>query len=80
LPLTDNLVMTLVPRVGLSEVIVATGDMISPSTFGARKELSVGVRALSPKPANEVEIDAGQGSADLVHRTACGERPEIYRD
>jgi hypothetical protein len=33
--------------------------LISPSTFGACKELSVGVRALSPKPADEVEIDAG---------------------
>jgi hypothetical protein len=47
--------------------------LISPSTFGACKELSVGVRALSPKPADEVKLDARQRSADLVHRTACGE-------
>jgi hypothetical protein len=57
-------------QVGLSEVIVTTGHVISPSTFGACKELSVGVRALSTKPADEVEIDAGQRSADLVHSTA----------
>jgi hypothetical protein len=54
----------------LSEVIVTTGDVMSPSTFGAFKDLSVGVRALSTKPADEVEIDAGQRSADLVHSTA----------
>jgi hypothetical protein len=62
--------MTLVREVGLSEAIVTTGDVISPSTFGYCKELSVGVRALSTKPADEVEIDAGQRSADLVHSTA----------
>jgi|HubBroStandDraft_4_1064222.scaffolds.fasta_scaffold260083_1 hypothetical protein len=33
--------------------------LISPSIFGACKELSVGVRALSTKLADEVEIDAG---------------------
>src|SRR5580692_11981991 len=44
--------------------------LISPSIFGACKELSVGVRALSTKLADEVEIDAGQRSADLVHSTA----------
>jgi hypothetical protein len=54
----------------LSEVIVTTGHVISPSTFGYCKELSVGVQALSTKPADEVEIDAGQRSADLVHSTA----------
>jgi hypothetical protein len=54
----------------LSEVIVTTGDVMSPSTFGAFKDLSVGVRALSTKPADEVEIDAGQRSATLVHSTA----------
>jgi hypothetical protein len=47
------------PEVGLLEVIVTTADVLPPSTFGAGKELSVGVRALSTKPADEVEIESG---------------------
>jgi hypothetical protein len=54
--------------------------LISPSNFGACKELSVGVRALSPKPLDEVELDAGQWTADVVQGIAIGKWPEIDRD
>src|SRR5215831_7149291 len=33
--------------------------LISPSNFGACNELLFGVRALSPKPTNKVEIEPG---------------------
>jgi hypothetical protein len=34
------------------------------------RAFSVAVKPLSPKSADEVEIQAGQRSADLVHSTA----------
>jgi hypothetical protein len=37
-------------------------------------------RLLSPKPLDEVELDAGQWTADVVQGIAIGERPEIDRD
>ena len=37
-------------------------------------------RLLSPKPLDEVELDAGQWTADVVQGIAIGERPKIDRD
>ena len=34
----------------------------------------------SPKPANEVEVEAGQGSADLMHCTTRYEGSEVDGD
>jgi hypothetical protein len=46
----------------------------------AQSDASPPRRALSTKPADEVEVEAGQGSADLMHCTTRFEGPEVDGD
>jgi hypothetical protein len=55
----------------LVPILFCRGGPLSTSAFACNRQLRRD--ALSPKPADEVEIDPGQRSADLVHSTAYRE-------
>jgi len=52
----------------------------APDTLASLLECVPLGRLLLPKPLDEVELDAGQWTADVVQGIAIGERPEVDRD
>ena len=53
---------------------------MSLMVFGATRALTFVLKPLSPQSADEVEIQAGQRRADLVHGAAYGEGSEVDGD
>jgi hypothetical protein len=59
---------------------VSPCGVAATDTFASLLEGVPRGRLLSPKPLDEVKLDAGQWTADVVQGIAIGERPEIDRD